>query len=221
MAYSIIIKDKAESLRKNGFSINEIHTNLKVSKGRISEWVRDVKMLEKGKKRLFSKIKKSQIVASENKKLETEKTIKIISDVATDLVGGIKYSRNLSRVFCSLIYLCEGIKSLYSCVNFTNSDPQLVSSFLYLFRKSFKVDNSKFRVCVHLHEYHNRNRQLKFWSGITKIPLRQFIKPFSKANTGKRIRKNYNGCVSVRYYDVNVNRQLLMIARAFLEKRDI
>jgi hypothetical protein len=100
-------------------------------------------------------------------------------------------------------------------MRFINSDPNLVHTFLSLLRRSFNIDENKFRVCIHLHDYHNELRQIKFWSKITDIPTGKFLKSFRKSNTGKRVRNNYNGCVSIRYHDVMVSRELLMTAQAF------
>ncbi|MDP3764121.1 MAG: hypothetical protein Q8Q95_00670 [bacterium] len=220
MAYSIKIKEKALSLRTRGYSISEIHNKLSVSKGRVSEWVRDVNLSDKSKLRLLNKVRLGVITSAKNKKARTQRIINSLLSKATDEVDTINVDNtNLLRLFCSLIYWCEGGKDHYSGVRFTNSDPQLVKVFLNLFRKSFKIDAEKFRICVHLHEYHNVNRQLNFWSNITDIPLKQFIKPFNKPNTGKRIKEGYNGCVSVRYHSVEVARQLLATAQAFFIKQ--
>lgn len=220
MAYSIKVKEKALSLRSKGYSINEIYDETGVSRGRISEWVRDVILSQGAKSRLSGKLKLGQIKVAERKKQETREKINYFLEESIKEVGKIPNNESLSRIFCSLIYWCEGVKSQYSCMCFTNSDPMLVKAFLNLLRKSFKIDNSKFRVCVHLHNYHNQKNQLKFWSGVTDIPLRQFIRPFIKENTGKRVRKGYNGCVSVRYYDITVARWLLATAKAFLSKHE-
>jgi hypothetical protein len=123
-----------------------------------------------------------------------------------------------SKAICSLLYWCEGNSSRYGKVSFTNSDPRLVKTFLHFLRNSFEIDESKFRPCVHLHQYHNPKRQLGFWSKTTGIPKKQFIKPYLKPNTGKRIRDNYPGCINIKYHSTDTARQLLMTAEAFLEK---
>lgn len=99
-------------------------------------------------------------------------------------------------------------------VDFTNSDSDLMRTFLKFFRTGFEVEESKFRVCVHIHEYHDAVTQLKYWSHITGIPHKQFIKSYMKPHTGKQVRENYQGCASVRYHDANMARQLHAIAKA-------
>ena len=82
-----------------------------------------------------------------------------------------------------------------------NSDPQMIRTFLMLFRASFTLDEKKFRVCVHLHEYHKKDEILQFWSEVTHIPLAQFTKPYLKPHTKNVIRNDYKGCMRVSYYD--------------------
>jgi hypothetical protein len=92
----------------------------------------------------------------------------------------------------------------------------MAAAFLRLFRSSFDLDEKKFRVCIHLHEYHDTKRQLAFWSKVSQIKRSQFIKPFRKKHTGTRVRENYPGCASVYYQSADIARRLLAIGKAFL-----
>lgn len=219
MAYPIEIKLKAVKLRQKGLSLNDIQQKLNISKSVLSAWLRDVVLSNDAKKIILKKIKLGQLNSAENKHKKTKQSIENYFTQAIKNVD-IPINKNLAKILCSVIYWCEGTKSLYSGINFTNSDPKLVKTFLKLFRKSFDANEKKFRVCIHLHNYHNENKQSKFWSKITGIKLSQFIKPFYKNNVGKRVREDYNGCVSIRYHDTTIARQLLMTAKAFLLKHN-
>lgn len=217
MAYQIETKERAINLRKRGWSLNEIEKELKISKSTISGWVSDTKLSDVATRRLLSRIQKGQVIAAENKKKKTRLSLDKYFSEGRDLVREIKIDGNLSLLLCSMLYWCEGAKDVYSGVRFTNSDYRLVKKFLFLFNKSFNLDKSKFRICLHLHKYHNVNDLLEFWSKATGIPIKQFIKPFQKKNTGKRIKSDYKGCADIRYHDTVVARKLLMTAKAFLE----
>jgi hypothetical protein len=78
------------------------------------------------------------------------------------------------------------------------------------------VNESKFHPCVHLHEYHSLEMQLDFWSKVTNIDKRQFIRPYIKGHTAKRKREGYQGCISIRYYDADLARRLTATAKAYL-----
>lgn len=218
MAYSIYIKEKAENLRKRGFSLNEIHKETGVSKSVISDWVRNIDLSEFAKKRLLSKIKLGQFVSAERKKAKTEEKIKEYQKQALKELKDFKADKITAKIICSLLYWCEGGKNPFNGVQFTNSDSRLIKNFLYLFRKGFDINESKFRLCIHLHQYHNPQKQIDFWSETTAIPKGQFIKPFLKKNTGKRIKKDYSGCLSVRYHDNDIARQLLATGEIFLNR---
>jgi len=75
-------------------------------------------------------------------------------------------------------------------------------------RLGFALDESRFRGLIHLHSYHDPKKQLAFWSDVTGIPKSQFQKPYLKPNTGVRKRKNYQGCLSLRYGEAKIARKL-------------
>lgn len=70
---------------------------------------------------------------------------------------------------------------------------------------------------MHLHEYHNEDERLAYWSQITEISQKQFYKTYHKPNTGKSVRKDYPGCIAVKYYDVDILRKLNGIYEVFPE----
>lgn len=217
MKQKIEEKLKAKELRKKGYSLDEIIKKVKVAKSSVSVWVREVQLSEKAKKRLLTRIKLGQLVSGENKKQRTRAVLQKYLDRAHADIKKHNLSPYFKKVICALIYFCEGIKDHFGGIKFSNSDPALVRLFLNLFRASFQLDETKFRVCVHLHEYHNVKKQLKFWSQVTQIPRGQFMNPYLKPHTGMRKRENYPGCATINYYSADVARQLLGVARAFIK----
>src|SRR6185369_13954076 len=97
-----------------------------------------------------------------------------------------------------------GNKSPRSFITFTNSDPDLVATFLRLFRNSFDLDEKRFRVLMHLHKYHNEEVQRNFWNKITRIKNEQFYRSYLKPNSGKYKKEGYQGCIKVQYTDVSI-----------------
>jgi len=207
----------ARKFRERGYSVNEIADRIGVAKSSISVWVRNVPLTEKGRARLLTRIKLGQLLSAENKRRKTQETIKGYRKEALEELnaGGDSISR---KILCSLLYWCEGAKNHLSGARFTNSDPKLIRAFLVLFRNSFQVDESKIRIGLHLHEYHNTERQIDFWSRITMVPKRRFIKPYRKPHTGKRVRDEYPGCATIYYHSNMVARRLLATAEVFLDQ---
>lgn len=207
---------KAVQLRKNGFSLKEINERLNISKSTASLWLKDIILTRKAKYRLKDRIRQGQINSALKKKAKT------ILRRQSYLLGGLKLIQNFNfdkknlKIFCALMYLCEGSKD-DGIVQFTNSDPKTVKTFVNLFRQSFKLDESKLRISLHLHSYHLPSKQIQFWSKVTKVSSRQFIKPYIKLNSGKRIKKNYQGCINFRYYNADIAKELIGIAQAFIQ----
>lgn len=216
--HPIELKEKSRSLRSKGYSVKEIARKLKVSQSTSSLWVRDVELGARARKRLDKRhlLPYYKSAIRWRKKREEEERLIHLSVVET--VEKLRQDVEHMKLYCSLLYWCEGGKGYYESVRFVNSDPILIKTFLILFRNSFHVDEGKFRVLMYLHSYHNERVQKEFWSNLTKIPKTQFNKTFLKPNTKKRIRNNYPGCVAISYHDRKVARMLRAIYKAFSER---
>jgi transcriptional regulator with XRE-family HTH domain len=212
MAYPSLMRHEAVKLRKRGYSLKELSERLGVVKSTIALWTEDVVMDEKAERRLLTVIKRGQFVSAQKKRARTKATEDRYFKEAQE---EIRSNPNYNKIICAMIYWCEGAKSTRG-IAFTNSDPNLVKTFLKLLRDSFKLDEKKFRPCIHLHSYHSPEKQLDFWSKVTDINKQQFIKPYQKPNTGKRIYENYQGCISVVYHSSDLARRLIAIAKAYL-----
>jgi len=213
----IKIKERAFKLRVDGYSVKEIADKLHIAKSTSSLWVRNIKLNEEAQKRLEGRKLLGYYrggLTWQKKRIEAEKQRRIL---VLKVVNRIKKDSNHFKIYCALLYWCEGGKNEKDSLRFINSDPALIRTFLIFFRKSFITDHKKFRVLLHLHKYHNEKRQKEFWSSLTKIPKNQFLKSFRKQNTAKRIKENYPGCATIYYYDVRLARELRSLYKTFFE----
>lgn len=210
-------RHKAIELRKKGYSLKEIANGLGVAKSSVSLWVRNVELSPTAEKRLLTKIKLGQFLAAKNKIAKTKAIEDEYIRKGKNEISKLNINGYYAKLLCASMYWCEGTKNSKAGVGFVNSDPNLVRKFLFLLRNSFEIDETKFRLCIHLHSYHNVSKQLDFWSKITDINKEQFIKPYIKLNTGKRIHRHYEGCIAIKYHSNDLARQLNAIAKAFLE----
>jgi DNA-binding CsgD family transcriptional regulator len=213
MRQKVTEKLAAIKLRKQGKSVLEIAARLGVAKSSVSVWVRNVPLSPVAEKRLLQRISVGQHAGGRSQHAKVTKVENTYLQLASKNIRNLKLNLVHKRLLCSLIYWCEGAKSA-NCVDFTNADPKLVRLFLTLFRSCFVIDESKFRVCLHIHDYHDINKQIAFWSKLTTISPEQFIKPYTKPHTGRQIHEGYQGCVSVRYYNADIARQLHAAAKA-------
>ncbi|OGM20432.1 hypothetical protein A2863_04855 [Candidatus Woesebacteria bacterium RIFCSPHIGHO2_01_FULL_38_9b] len=210
MSYSLVTREKAIKFRKKGFSIKEISEKLNIAKSTSSLWLRDINLNQIALKRLqkrkiLGQYKSMQIAAGKRQKL-----LNVHLYQAMRTISKIKRGAELYKTICSILFWTEGSKKL-SSLSFTNSDPKMINFFLRLLRLSFSLDESKFRVKVHIHNYHNDLSIKNYWSKVTKIPLTQFTRSYKKPNTKKRIHKDYKGCVNIRYYDYKIALELSSI----------
>lgn len=211
---------EAQSFRKKGFSLKEISGKLGISKSTASIWLRDILLSEKAELRLAERITQGQIISAKKRKARTDEIRRIYFENGLKLVKETSRQhkdKRTSKIFCAILYWCEGAKFDGGGIQFTNSDPNLIRTFVRLMRHAFRVDESKFRVSLHVHNYHSISRQIKFWQGVTGIPNSQFFRPYKKINSGKRLKLDYQGCVNIKYYDSDIARQLLGVGKAFLK----
>lgn len=213
MKYKYTIK-KAIELRKRGFSLKEISDKLLISKSTASKWLKDTKIDKIGIDRLDKKITRGRKRGVNTVKNIRELKNEIIKKQSEALLKNFKSNQVIDKIFCSLLYWCEGGKT-EGAIYFTNSDPILIKCFLKLLRNSFEIDESKFRISLHLHPYHNEKKQKIFWSKITNIPINNFFKIYKKENTGKTKKDNYQGCISLRYYDHKIFKEINYIIKYF------
>jgi hypothetical protein len=208
-------REQALKLRRQGKSIKEIAHLLGVAKSSVSLWVRDLTLSPTAQRILLGKITAGQYAGGKSRRVHALEKDRVYFEAAQKKFKMYLLNNAEKLLICSLIYWCEGAKNP-NRVDFTNADPDLVKLFLSFLRDSFVLDERKFSVCIHIHSYHNMEKQLKVWSEFTQIPKKQFTKPFQKVHSGKQTREGYQGCASIRYNDADIARRLLATARAAL-----
>lgn len=218
MAYPIKLREKAIFLRKKGFSLGETSERLKITKSTASLWLRDVTLDSKAKQRLKRRQIIGQYKTQQLKRERRRELLGVYRENATKEIKLIKFDKKLYKLIVSLLFWCEGVKNNQAHVGFVNSDPLMVKTFMSLLRAAFDIDESKFRILMHLHEYHDEEKQAKFWSRVTGIPRSQFTKTYWKPHTQKRKRDNYPGCVRIGYYSAHVARQLYACYNSFAQE---
>src|SRR3989338_3484909 len=174
--YPFLLKEQAFTLRRCGFSVKEIAQELKIAQSTSSLWVRDIvlnnvaiKRLKK--RRLFGYYKAASHWIS---KASQEENLFRVS--ARDIITHTSRDSNQFALYAALLFWCEGGKREKSSLRIINSDPVFIKVFLKLLRNAFDIDEHKFRVQLHIHEYHNDLKQKKYWSKITNVSIKQFRK---------------------------------------------
>lgn len=178
--------EKARKLRMEGSSFKKISKDLGLSHSTAHRWCLDIKSHNKcflDHCEIREKLEKSE-----------EKIVK-----------NLKKNRDYAKLITSLLYWAEGTKYPHSSsVSFSNSDPQMIKTFIFFLRKGFKLNESKFRVHLQIHTTHDKKEIFNFWSKLLQIPLSNFWKPTITKPTKKAKRRDYFGTCTLRYHDYKI-----------------
>lgn len=82
-----------------------------------------------------------------------------------------------------MLYWAEGYKNLSkrnrgAQIDLANSDPQMIKLFLKFLRETCGVDEERLRARLYCYANQNIDFLKKYWHGVTKVPLKQFSKPY-------------------------------------------
>jgi hypothetical protein len=114
------------------------------------------------------------------------------------------------------LYWGEGYKTEKSNgIDLANSDVTMVRVFLQFLREICGVDEKRLRVLLYCYSNQDIEKLLKFWSKETKIPLKQFTKPYVRTDFRPAMldRMPY-GMVHIRYAD----KKLLKTVMGWIEE---
>lgn len=213
------VKKKAISLRREGISIGTIARDLNVAKSTAYEWTKNIegaaRYAQLGRERWIKELQ--PLGALGQKKKREKKIIQIIEEVQKELEQ-LQLTPGLEKTVLTLLYWAEGSKGR-GMLKFANTDPRLMSLFIALLRKSYVLDEQKFRVALQLHWYHNDKKVRKFWSELLKIPEFQFYKIYHKKRSKERVfRKNIGGICFLQYNSDTLRERIVHYAYGFGEK---
>jgi|SRR3989344_6407117 len=94
-------------------------------------------------------------------------------------------------------------------VDFANSKPEMIKVFLKFLRVVCGVDEQRLRCYLYCYCNQDVNALIRYWSKITKIPKKQFTKPYIRADYDERKKsKMPYGLIHIRYSDKRLLFQL-------------
>ena len=115
-----------------------------------------------------------------------------------------------------MLYWGEGSKwSGEKIVDLANSDAEMIRLFLSFLRKICGIKESKLRAFVYCYKNQSAGEIIKFWSSVTKIPKKQFTKPYIKKYFDPaKTQKMVHGLIHIRYGD----KKLLLQIKEWIEE---
>lgn len=186
-----------KELYKNGCSAREIAEKFKLSSGCIYYFLRKNNIPRRSPK--------------ENNFLQFSKkpsTFKIKNNLTPKEIK--------LRIAGIMLYWAEGSNWLgEGIVDFANSKPEMIKTFLAFLRQICGIDERKLRAYLYCFSNQNVLQLINFWSKETKIPKEQFTKPYIRKIFNKNRRsKMVSGLLHVRYND----KKLLLLIQNWIRE---
>ncbi|MBL7141872.1 hypothetical protein ISS21_02135 [Patescibacteria group bacterium] len=220
MRYKESFKNRVKQLRKAGKTYSEIQKTVKKSipKSTLSYWCKDIPLPLGFQRRIkdYSKfnLNKARTVALAVIKAKREEFLKNLKEKNLYLAGRV--DRDIQKIMLSILYYCEGAKwKGHSGLQLGSSDPELIKFYLSLLGKCYNINNDKLRCRVGYRADQNIGELQKFWSKLTKIPLKHFFKtkPDPRSIGKKTKKKDYKGVCVISYSDTKIQLELEIIAK--------
>jgi transcriptional regulator with XRE-family HTH domain len=202
-------QQRARQLRAQSWTLQDIATELGVSKSSVSLWVRDVEFVPNPGRRGHHQRPSSLLVR------------KLAEIESMDRAGTAEIGRLSEREFLLFgvaLYLGEGFKG-DGLVGLANTDPDILRGFVTWLRRFFAVDETRLRVRLYLHAGLDLEAAERFWSELLGIPTAQFRKPYrAVADPSGRHSKHQMGCPAVTYSCSHTHRRVMGLVRALSSK---
>jgi len=176
----ILERERAKCLRKKGESIGEIAKKLKVSKGTVSYWCKDIALSSTQIEHLTRQQKraglKTILMIAEKRRKKRMLDVKQFNNLGRKDVGKTS-GRDLFMIGLAL-YWGEGYKKGSEECGFTNSDPFIIKIIIKWLKDIYGVETDNLTLRVSINHIHKKRvpKVLKYWSQITGVSLGQFTK---------------------------------------------
>jgi hypothetical protein len=193
-------KIKARDLRTQGISINKIASSLRVSKGTVSYWVRDIVLTEDQRIRLAGNRAQRLLFGSQ------VLSRKYMALRARYQAEGRHNARTLGKAYAMacMLFWAEGSRARQSVV-FTNTDSDMMLFFVKFLKKYFKCKPSDFSLTLNAYLDNGLSAVAieNFW--VKKLRLRRTClrKSQFKLGNGQGGKYPYGVC-TIRIHDVRL-----------------
>lgn len=171
------LKEKVLKMRRSGMSYNQIRAKVKVSKGTLSLWLRDMPLSRERMREL-----------RDNSAIRIEKCRNTKAKKKQDRLDTVyeKVTKDIGKLSSREIFLCglflywgEGTKTSESVSALTNTNPSMIKFFVNWYR-TLGIDRGRLKFRLQLYADMDVRKETLFWSYFLDIPLNQFSKPHMK-----------------------------------------
>ncbi|OGF82545.1 hypothetical protein A3B18_01070 [Candidatus Giovannonibacteria bacterium RIFCSPLOWO2_01_FULL_46_13] len=211
----ILDREKALLLRKRGESYSQIKKQLGISKSTLSYWLRDYPLSKERVSELrdWNEHRIENFRATLKKKRENR-----LRETYVEQQKSI-FPLTQRELFLSglFLYWGEGTKTAEARLAIANTDPSMIKFFIFWLKRIFGVPKKKLKVYLHLYKDMNINKEIKYWSATTNIPILQFRRPYIKETkfSGINYKRGFgHGTCNIIIGDARLSEKVLMGIKA-------
>ena len=219
--YPEAMRAEARRLRREGWSLGEIAKKLGPPKNTLIGWVGGIELtpeqLERIRLHELEMLTKNQHLGAAYHRQARLDRIKLEQDKAEAFLNTLDDIHQVNHIAAAMLYLGEGAKTEGSFA-LGNSNPQVVRYWMYLLRRSFEIDEAKFRLQI-MSRFDQDEKELgQYWAEVTGI--NHIHKGHVDARTeGKpTLRTDYKGVCNIHYYDLTIRRYLDALAHGLMAR---
>jgi len=217
------LKEKAIILRKQGFSIRKIESDLCVPRSTLSGWLKNVQLTSEQKKKLL-KNKKDALIGARKRAVawhnnQKQQRLKEAETRAMETVRNLDINnKDIIELALATLYLGEGTKKKIE-TSIGSSDPLILKFFIASLKIVYGLDVDKIKCQLNLRADQNPQEMKIFWSKELGVPMKNFRSVFlDKRTMGSKTYPYYKGVCQVLCGNAAIQRKLINISNIFCNK---
>ena len=196
-------REKALSLRLQGYSYNEITAQISVPKSTLSSWFTGLVLSNKAQLRLKERVRERSLAGLVTKnRLQTHQARQRARNIRDEASNEIKtISERELLLIGSALYWAEGYKKpiirngqerTYHRISLPNTDPVMVKVFLKFLTKTLGIPIKNITASIRIFEHINEQEALKYWQEVSGIPRKNFRKSYYGVSKSSLHKRPYN-----------------------------
>lgn len=196
---------KARELRKQGWTITEIASELSVARSSVSLWVRDIELTDAHRSAIKQR---SRHWGAQNRGAQHNRQ-KALSQRKAYQDAGRQRARESStplHLAGCMLYWAEGAKTKKNAVHFVNSDPHMMVLFMRFLRDELQVSDDLFRLQIHCHTQDDAEIQRieQYWLDLLRLDHENLQQTRYKEGSNSRKNRLENGVCALQVFRTEV-----------------
>lgn len=189
------LRKKATEMRREGLSINDIASKLKISKSTASLWCKHLKLTDAQKLHLKQKTflagNHGRLLGAKRNQEKKDAVIKRELQSASEELA--VEGKNGLRMMAVGLYWAEGSKTDARFI-FTNSDPAMMKIMIHFLEHFMNISRDRFRFTIQINQSHkDRIEEVqRFWTKTLGFGRVHFTNPYFVKTVSRKVYANHS-----------------------------